>query len=40
MNDTPKIVLQPFGEAGEASEVCEDDVCLVPPRVVVSADPV
>lgn len=37
MNDTPKIVLQPFGEAGE---VCEDDVCLVPPRVVVSADPV
>jgi hypothetical protein len=27
MSDTPKIVLQPLGVAGE---VCEDDVCAVP----------
>lgn len=37
MSDTPRIVLQPFGEAGE---VCDDDVCAVPPRVVGSAHPV
>jgi hypothetical protein len=37
MSDAPKIVLQPFGDAGE---VCEDDVCLLPPRVVGSDNPV
>jgi hypothetical protein len=37
MSDGSKIVLQPFGEAGE---VCDDEVCVVPPRVVGSADPV
>ena len=37
MSDAPKIVLKPFGEAGE---VCEDDVCVVPPRVVAGTDAV